>query len=105
MQWVLEPLDHKGKQCRMYVLDQVEDTVWLEARAYNRCAPDGVAQRYWFVCSFYGVEEEGPSTGSGTFSVVPNPNNGQMTLLFERLMGMHKNRLESFHFKAISAVH
>ena len=84
MQWVLEPLDQTGKRCRVYVLNQVEDTVWLEARAYNRCAPDGVAQRYWFVCSFYGVED--PSTGSA-FNVVPNPNDGQMTLLFERLMG------------------
>ena len=69
----------------MYVLNHVEDTVWLDAIAYNRCAPDGIAQRYWFVCSFYGVED--PSTGSGSFNVVPNPNEGQMTLLFERLTG------------------
>ena len=46
-------------------------------------------QRYWFVCSFYGLEEGGPSTGLGTanFEVVPNPNNGQMTLHFENLTG------------------
>jgi len=93
MQWVLEPFGYHGKCCRVYVLNQVEDTVWLDARAYNRCAPDGVVQRYWFVCSFYGTDEFGPSTpstGSGTswtFEVVPNPNNGQMTLRFENFLG------------------
>ena len=87
MQWILEPLDEHGKSCRVYVLNQVEDTVWLDARAYNRCAPDGVMQRYWFLCSFYGTDEFGPSTGSGTFEVVPNPNNGQMILRFENFSG------------------
>ncbi len=87
MQWVLEPYGDRHKSCKMYVLNHVEDTVWLDAIAYNRCAPDGVAQRYWFVCSFYGIEENGSSTGSGSFEVVPNPNNGQMTLLFERFTG------------------
>ena len=73
----------------MFVLEKVDDTIWLEARAYNRCAPDGIPQRYWFVCSFYGVDEFGPSTGSGAnnFDVVPNPNNGQMSLMFNDLSG------------------
>ena len=96
LSWVLEPFGEKNQCCKVYVLSQVEDTVWLSARAFNRCAQDGIEQRYWFVCSFYGVEEDGPSTpstGSGTGSessnieVVPNPNNGQMTLHFERLTG------------------
>ncbi len=89
LSWVLEPFGEKNQCCKVYVLSQVEDTVWLSARAFNRCAQDGIEQRYWFVCSFYGVEEDGPSTGSGSsnFEVVPNPNNGQMTLHFERLTG------------------
>ena len=41
-------------------------------------------QKYWFVCSFYGIDE---NSGTLDFSVVPNPNNGQMTLNFERLVG------------------
>ena len=86
--WVLEPFGDRGTNCKVYVLDQVADTVWLEAHAHNRCAPlEGITQRYWLVCSFYGVEENGPSTGSGTLSVMPNPNNGQMTLDFEHLTG------------------
>ena len=73
----------------MYVLEQTEDTVWLEAHAFNRCAPEGIIQRYWFVCSFYGIEENGSSTESEAihFNVVPNPNNGKMQLRFEYLNG------------------
>ena len=94
MLWVLEPFGEKSKCCKMYVLNHVEDTVWLDAHIFNFCAHDeGIVQRYWFVCSFYGIEEDGPSTGSGTgsaaahFEVFPNPNNGQMTLQFEHLTG------------------
>ena len=86
MRWLLEPDTVSGKSCKMYVLDYEEDTVWLQATAYNRCAPDGVTQRYWFVCSYYGIEDY-PSTGIGSFTVTPNPNNGQMTLNFERMTG------------------
>ena len=94
MLWVLEPFGEKSKCCKMYVLNHVEYTVWLDAHIFNFCAHDeGIVQRYWFVCSFYGIEEDGPSTGSGTgsaaarFEVFPNPNNGQMTLQFEHLTG------------------
>ena len=87
--WLLEPFGDRNMRCKLYVLEKVDDTIWLEARAYNRCAPDGIPQRYWFVCSFYGVDEFGPSTGSGAnnFDVVPNPNNGQMSLMFNDLSG------------------
>lgn len=90
LDWVLEPFGEKGRCCKIYVLDQVEDTIWLKANAFNRCAPEeGIEERYWFVCSFYGIDEDGPLTDFGTvdFSVVPNPNNGQMQILFERLSG------------------
>ena len=89
MQWVLEPFGEKGKRCKIYVLNHVDDTVWLTARAFNRCATEGIEQRYWFICSFYGLDENGPSTGSGTvnFNVIPNPNDGQMKLVFDHLTG------------------
>ena len=84
--WLLEPdstTNPSGKKCRMYVLNYVEDTVWLSATAYNRCAPEGVERRYWFVCSFYGIDER----EQAAFSVLPNPNKGQMTLRFDHLIG------------------
>ena len=85
LDWVLEPFGDRGTSCKVYVLDQVDDTIWLEAHAINRCAPqEGITQRYWLVCSFYGIED-GPSAIS--FDVIPNPNSGQMQLLFDGLSG------------------
>ena len=70
----------------MYVLNYVEDTVWLDATVYGHCgSEEGIRLRYWFVCSFYGMDEN--STGSATFDVLPNPNKGQMTLNFGNLSG------------------
>ena len=83
--WVLEPFGSIGQCCKVYVLNYVEDTLWLRARAYNRCTNEGVEQRYWLVCSFYGVEEMESSLAN--FNVIPNPNNGQMRLDFEYLTG------------------
>ena len=92
VEWMLErdTVPYLGKKCTVYVLNYVEDTVWLIATPYDECDEVGHhQQKYWFVCSFYGIDENGSSTNSGTldFSVVPNPNNGQMTLNFERLVG------------------
>lgn len=84
-QWFLEPFGEKGKNCKLYVLNYTSDTVWLRARAFNQCASDGVEQRYWFVCSFYGLEETGADTIG--FNVIPNPNDGQMKLVFNHLTG------------------
>lgn len=86
VEWVIEPFGSKGKCCKVYVLDQTTDTIWLKARVYNRCAPDdGVTQKYWLVCSFYGLDER--EDNRADFSVIPNPNNGQMEILLEHLTG------------------
>ena len=82
--WIIEPFGDKGQCCKVYVLNHVDDTIWLTAHAFNRCAPDdGVIQKYWMVCSFYGLDE----LTDADFSVVPNPNNGQMKLNFDNLTG------------------
>ena len=90
--WRLEPDTSTmpaGMRCKMHVVSYIEDTIWLHTTIYNRCAPQGISQRYWFVCSFYAIDEHGPSTGSGTlrFDVIPNPNKGQMSLNFRHLSG------------------
>jgi hypothetical protein len=87
--WILEPFGDKGNCCKVSVLNHVDDTVWLRAHVFNRCVPDnGVEKKYWLLCSFYGLDE-GSSLSSGTFNieVVPNPNNGQMTIQLENLTG------------------
>ena len=84
--WIIEPFGDHNKCCKVYVLDYITDTIWLTARAFNRCAPeDGVTQKYWLVCSFYGLDDHADSQAD--FSVIPNPNNGQMTLNFDRFSG------------------
>ena len=84
--WIIEPYGNIGQYCKVYVLDILTDTVWLKGYAYNRCSPeDGVMRKFWMVCSFYGIEDQDGILAD--FSVVPNPNNGQMTLNFERLTG------------------
>ena len=82
--WIIEPFGDKGQCCKVYVLNHVDDTIWLTAHAFNRCAPDdGIDQKYWMVCSFYGLDE----LTDADFSVIPNPNNGQMKLNFDNLTG------------------
>ncbi len=88
--WLLEPFGTNNQCCKMYVLSWVEDTIWLEAHAFNRCAPqEGVTQRYWFLSSFIGIDENDTPAGSTAidFDVIPNPNNGKMQLNLERLTG------------------
>ena len=87
VEWLLErdTTPFLGKKCKMYVLNFIEDTIWLRATPYDECDRTGnKSQRYWFVCSFYDVDE---NAGTFDFSVVPNPNNGQMTLNFEKISG------------------
>ena len=86
--WVLEPFGNKAQCCKVYVLNHVDDTIWLKAHAFNRCAPsEGIEQRYWLISSFYGINENEPECELCNFEVVPNPNNGQMTLNFDHLTG------------------
>ena len=92
VQWILErdTVPYLGKECRMYVLNYIEDTIWLRATPYNGCDKIGKqSQRYWFICSFYGIDEDSHSTNSGAFdfSIVPNPNKGEMELHLEQLTG------------------
>ena len=90
--WVILPdstTQPIGLNCKIYVMEHVNDTVWLKATVYNTCSPYGVERRYWLLSSFYGIEEDDPSTGSRTFDVdiVPNPNNGSMSLVFTNMEG------------------
>ena len=84
-EWILEPFGDRAQCCKLYVLGYVPDTIWLKAYAYNECAGEGIEQKYWLKSSFYGIEEQ--ATNMATFDIVPNPNNGQMTLNFEYLTG------------------
>ena len=88
VQWLLEPnrtTTPPGMECKLYVLNHINDTVWIEARAYSGCETEGIPRRYWFVSSFYGTDDQ--TDIPSDFFVVPNPNKGQMTLYFDRFGG------------------
>lgn len=91
--WELRPFGEGNHSCRVIVLNRVEDTVWLNAHVFDPCHPgESIVRRYWLVCSFYGIDEDGPSapsTGSGAFSfdIVPNPNHGEMDIVTYHLEG------------------
>ena len=82
--WIVRPSED-GLECNVSVLERVDDTVHLVAKLVNPCHPDSVMLSYWMVCSFYDVDENPAS--SVNFSVLPNPNGGEMTLRFENMKG------------------
>lgn len=85
--WILEPemtAEPPGKTCKLYVLNSLPDTIWMHATVYNECKPQGIERRYWFLCSFYNLDE---NDDKAQFDVVPNPNNGSMELLFDHFEG------------------
>ena len=85
--WRLVPNPEDPLECTVYAMDWVADSICLSFKAVNDC--DSTIAEYWLHPSFYGIDEDGPSTSSGAFdfSIAPNPNNGQMTLVFDRFEG------------------
>lgn len=83
--WELRPFGESDRCCRVIVLNRVEDTVWLCANVYDPCHPgESIERRYWLVCTFYGIDDNNLST-SASIDIVPNPNNGQMSIVFNRV--------------------
>lgn len=62
--------------CDLTVFGYYPDTVWLSAKAYSACAPDGIESRYWLLCSFYDVDE----LDASQVQLYPNPAHGQFTV-------------------------
>ena len=86
--------------CTVTVLEHVEGTIYLTAHIVSHC--DTIHVKYPLICSFYGTEEQ--TASQVDFSVVPNPNKGEMSLCFDNLLGkvdikvydMSGNLIDSF---------
>ena len=84
--WRLVPNESDPLKCIVYAMDWTIDTIWLSFNAVNSCSGDeGVITRYWLCPSFYGTNDA--ETIPSNFSIVPNPNKGQMNLHLEQLTG------------------
>ena len=69
----------------MYVLNYIEDTIWLQATPYNGCDTIGrTPQRYWLLCSFYNLDE---NNRQPEIDITPNPNSGAMSIHFGEMEG------------------
>ena len=80
--WTIEK-EGNGALMHLTVFRHVPGRLYLTATAINECGSTSVT--HWLECTFYGIEEG--TENLGNVDIVPNPNNGQMTLNFERLTG------------------
>ena len=80
--WTLDT-EGDGRLLHLTVFRYVEGRLYLTATVTNDCGSKSVT--HWLECTFYGIEEG--SENQASVDVVPNPNNGQMTLNFEHLTG------------------
>ena len=81
--WRLIPNPENPLECTVYAMDWVPDPICLSFMAVNNC--DSVTATYLLYPSFYGMEDQ--ETSMSDFSIVPNPNSGQMELVFNRFEG------------------
>ena len=83
--WKLEPYGEVNEFCEVLPTVRLADTVWLNAKVYNSCDPGvGIERRYWLISSFYGLDDQEESM---QVDIVPNPNKGEMTLIFGKTEG------------------
>ena len=72
-----------SSKCIVYVAERDDNLVELTATISNGC--NTVQRKFYLKSSFLGIGEQ--STLQPDFNIVPNPNNGQMTLDFEHWEG------------------
>ena len=88
--WAIEydpiPKVYDGKyysECKVYVAEQDDNLVELTAIPKNGCGAK--ERKFYLKSSFLGIE--GHEGTYADFSIVPNPNKGEMDLHFENLTG------------------
>ena len=70
-------------KCKVYVADRDDDYVVLTAIVNNGCGSDTC--KMYLKSSFLGIDEN--SHNAKNVNIVPNPNNGQMMLVFNNFEG------------------
>ena len=83
--WDLVPYDNDDK-CYLYIYtferDSIELRVHTESTGECECGQDD--KSLWIYCGYHDVEE---NIDPCTVDIFPNPNDGNMTLSFDNLMG------------------
>ena len=87
--WRFEPYvkedDSTRYYCRVYVAEPCDDLVDLQCIVYSPCLQECITSAIHLKSSFFGLEDQ--QKPQPDFSIIPNPNNGEMELRFEHLIG------------------
>ena len=88
--WQIEPFTMaewpNRSYCRVYVAEHDDTPVELSCTVYNsHCYPQSITRKFYLKSSFFGIDEQNDIHPD--FCVLPNPNSGQMTLLFDHFDG------------------
>ena len=88
--WQIEPFTMEEwpdrSYCRIYVAEHDDTPVELSCTVYNsHCEPYSIKKKFYLKSSFFDIDEQNEIHPD--FSVMPNPNDGQMTLVFSGFEG------------------
>ena len=83
--WDVVPYDN-GDKCNVYIYTFERDSIELRAntRSTGDCECGEYTHSKWIHCGYYGV---GETTAQLEADIFPNPNDGNMTLSFDNVMG------------------
>lgn len=83
--WDLVPYDN-GDKCMLYIYTFERDTIELRAHTWStgECECGEYTHSKWIHCGYYDLEETSAQFEADIF---PNPNDGNMTLSFDNMMG------------------
>ena len=114
--WLIEPdpaeyqSETDKRYCRVFVAEHDDIPTELSCTVYNsHCEPYSITRRFYLKSSFFGVDEQ--DAASFAFNAIPNPNNGNMELRFENMVGranlkvydMMGNLVDQFELENASA--
>ena len=88
--WQIEPFTMAEwpdrSYCRVYVAEHDDTPVELSCTVYNsHCEPYSIKRKFYLKSSFFDIDEQNEIQPD--FCVLPNPNSGQMTLIFNHFEG------------------
>ena len=91
--WAIEDIPNPNENepnrryCKVYVAERDDNIVELSCTVYHLCEQsiDSVTTTFYLKSSFFDIDEQ--STAQPGLSIIPNPNNGQMTLSFDHWDG------------------
>ena len=88
--WLIEPFTLEEwpnrSYCRVYVAEHDDVPVELSCIIYNSyCEPYSITRKIYLKSSFFDIDEQ--DVVQPDFCVMPNPNDGQMTLFFDHFDG------------------